>query len=243
MSDNDAELAALQAEGDALAKRRNELIQQLAKKSHNETQTRVIREQLEEEKAKIKDMEQRLLAPPEERPRAQLKTDGLDEESAKVLRRIFTIDAGKTWTPERAQLLVDRMIAIPLAQRTVAAHHMLDQIASGEFDGKLDFMSIMGGAGGMLENPRLAASQTIKELMKQIESMPPEAREKAKKEISSTLKKGAKKIQGIGGASSVKGVSGPKHESGSRGEEVLDEGPNHGVPGDTEGGSPWDAFE
>ena len=232
MADDNAELAALQAEGDALAKRRNELIQQLAKKSHSETQTRVIREQLEDEKAKIKEMEQRLLAPPETREYARLKTDGLDETSAAVLRRIFTLDSGKTWTPERAQMLVDRMIAIPLPQRAVAAHELLDQIATGEWDGQLDFASVMGGAAGIFENPRLATNQTIKTLMKQIESMPPAAREKAKKEIASALKKGAKKIQGIGGDSTIKGVAGPKHE------EVLDEGPSQEMP--QAGVGPWD---
>ena len=239
MADDNEELAALQAEGDALAKRRSELIQQLAKKSHTETQTRVIREQLDDEKEKIKELEQKLLASPEERSYARLKTDGLDEGSAAVLRRIFTLDAGRTWTPERAQMLVDRMISVPIAQRAAAAQHMLDQIASGEFDGKLDFASVMSGGGGMFENPRLTTRQTIKDLVQQIESMPPEAREKAKKEISSALKKGAKKIQGIGGGSAVKGVSGPKHHE----EEVVDDGPAHGAGEHGAGESPWSAFD
>jgi len=236
MADDQNDLAA---ESAALTKRINDLNQQIAKKTQSEVDARVTREQIEDQRLKVEELEQKLLAPPEERPRAQLKTDGLDEESAKVLRRIFTLDAGKTWTPERAQMLVDRMVSIPLAQRSAAAHQMLDQIASGEFDGKLDFASIMSGAAGMFENPRLTARQTIKDLVQQIESMPPEAREKAKKEISSALKKGAKKIQGISGGSTVKGVSGPKHE------EVLDEGPEHGMPGETEGegASPWSQFD
>jgi len=233
----DPDLKALQEEGDRLVRERADLINKLATKSLSETQKRVLKEQLEDEKAKNEALKQKLLAPPEKRDYARLKTDVLDEESAKVLRRIFAIDGGKTWTPEIAQLLVDKMIAIPFGQRAAAAAQMLDQIASGEFDGKLDFMSIMGGTNGMFENPRIAANQTVKELLKQIEFMPPEARERAKKEVSSALKKGAKKIQGIGGGSSVKGVSGPKHE------EVEDDGPDHGVPGDTEGTSPWDAFD
>lgn len=134
-------------------------------------------------------------------------------------------------------MLVDKMVSIPASERSVAAQELLDQIASGELDGKLDFASVMGGAGGVFDNPRLTAKQTVNNLMKQLESMPPEARAKAQKEIASTLKKGAKKIQGMsGGKSSTKGVTGPKHE------EVEDDGPGHGMPegGD---GSPWSAYD
>jgi hypothetical protein len=235
MADDQNFEAALQAEAAALSHRKNELNQQIAKKVHAETQSRVTREQIEDEKLKIKELEAKLLAPPEERPRAQLKTDGLDDTSAAVLRRIFVLDGGATWTPDRAQMLVDRMIAIPENQRVLAAQALLDQIASGDLDGKLDFVSVMGGSGGIFENPKRLASQTVDSLVKQIESMPPEAREAAKKAVSSALKRGAKKVQGISDkGDGPKRVSGPKHEKRDDGDGgVIDDSPN--APD-----SPWD---
>ena len=233
-----AELAALRAESDKIARERVDLIEKLSKKSHSETQTRVFKEQLEDDKAKLEQLKAKLLAPPEERSYARLKTEGLDEGSAAVLRRIFVLDSGKTWTPDRAQMLVDRMISIPLAQRQIAAHELLNQIATGEMDGKLDFVSVMGGSGGIFENPRRLATDTVDSLVQQIESMPPEAREAAKKAVSAALKKGAKKIQGINDSatSSTKRVSGPKHERTE--DEVIDDAPH--AP---EKSNPWGDFE
>lgn len=243
----DLEYAALQAEADALAKREIELREALAKKAKAEEDARVSRDQIELKKQQIAEMEKKLLEPPKpyEAPK-QLKTDGLDEGTAKVLRRIFLLDGGATWTHERCQWLVDHMVSIPLSQRQAAASSILDRIAAGEIDGAADFMSILKGSGGLIPNPKQLASETVDNLVKQIAMLPPGDREKAKKAVASALKKGAKKVSEI--TESNRLIEGPKKRKSSSDEvevdgEVVEDDEPESPPSGGGSASPWGDFD
>lgn len=236
------EKTALEVEAESLAREAARLREELANKAKKEEHENVLRQQVEDDKRRIAEMKAKLLEPPKIQETKYLKTDGLDEETAKVLRRIFILDGGKTWTHERCQWLVDHMISIPLEQRQVAASSILERIAAGEIDGAADFMSIMKGAGGLLPNPKQLASETVDNLVKQISMLPPGEREKAKKAVASALKKGAKKVSEITEANRL--IEGPKKGVvEGRVAEESEEDDEASPPSGNGSGSPWDAFE